>query len=82
MNEIIKIIAVMFLLRAQEHSNKNEFWGAIAYDNAFDLLCYALEDNEACISQFDGYDEAKAFIEKHPDLNMWAIEDFIKGWQK
>jgi len=80
MNEMIKIIAVMFLLRAQEHSNKNEFWGAVAYDNAFDLLCYALEDNKDCISQFDGYEEAKAFVEEHPDLNTWALEDFIKGW--
>ena len=78
MNEMIKIIAVMFLLRAQEHSNKNEFWGAIAYDNAFDLLCYALEDNKDCISQFDGYYEAKAFVEAHPNLDTWALEDFIK----
>ena len=80
MNEMIKIIAVMFLFRAQEHSNKKEFWGAVAYDNAFDLLCYALEDNEVCISQFDGYEEAKAFVKEHPDLNTWALEDFIKGW--
>ena len=80
MNEMMKLIAVMFLLRAQEHSDKKEFWGAIAYDNAFDLLCYALEDNEDCISQFDGYDKAKAFIKEHPNLDMWVIEDFIKGW--
>ena len=80
MNEMMKLIAVMFLLRAQEHRNKNEFWGAIAYDNAFDWLCYALEDNKDCISQFDGYEEAKAFVEEHPDLDTWALEDFIKGW--
>ena len=80
MNEMMKLIAVMFLLRAQEHRNKNEFWGAIAYDNAFDWLCYALEDNKDCLSQFDGYEEAKAFIEEHPDLNTWALENFIKGW--
>ena len=80
MNEMMKLIAVMFLLRAQEHRNKNEFWGAIAYDNAFDWLCYALEDNKDCISQFDGYEEAKAFVEEHPDLETWALEDFIKGW--
>lgn len=80
MNEMMKLIAVMFLLRAQEHRDRKEFWGAIAYDNAFDWLCYAFEGNEDCLSQFDGYFEAKAFIEKHPDLDMWAIEDFIKGW--
>ena len=80
MNEMMKLIAVMFLLRAQEHRNKNEFWGAIAYDNAFDWLCYALENNKDCLSQFDGYEEAKAFIEEHPDLNTWALENFIKGW--
>ena len=80
MNEIMKLIAVMCLLRAREHRIHKEFWGAVAYDNAFDWLCYALEGNEDCISQFDGYEEAKAFIEEHPDLDTWAIEDFIKGW--
>lgn len=82
MNEMMKLIAVMFLLRSQEHRNKKEFWGAMAYNNAFDWLCYALEDNKDCLSQFDGYDEAKAFIKEHPDLDMWALEDFIKGWSK
>jgi hypothetical protein len=82
MNEMMKLIAVMFLLRAKEHRDRKEFWGAIAYDNAFDWLCYGLEGNGACLSQFDGYDEAKTFIKEHPDLNMWAIENFIKGWEK
>ena len=80
MNEMMKLIAVMFLLRAQDHSKHKEFWGAIAYDNAFDWLCYALEGNEDYLTQFGGYNEAKTFIKKHPDLDMWAIEDFIKGW--
>jgi hypothetical protein len=80
MNEIMRILAVMFLQREQVADNAKAYGAAIAYRNAFDLLCYALEDNENCISQFDGYDEAKAFIKEHPNLDMWALEDFIKGW--
>lgn len=80
MNEMMKIIAVIFLNREREHSHNNEFWGAVAYANAFDLLCYALKEDEDCLSQFDGYEQAKRFIEEHPNLDFWGLEDYIKGW--
>lgn len=79
MNEIMRILAVMFLQREQVADNTKAYGAAIAYRNAFDLLCYALKDAEDCISQFDGYEQAKAFIEEHPDLEFWDLEDFIKG---
>lgn len=80
MNEIMKIIAVMFLLREQAADSTKANGAAIAYANAFDLLCYALEKNEDCICQFAGYEQAKTFIEEHPTLDFWELEDFIKGW--
>ena len=80
MNEIMKIIAVMFLLREQAADNVKANAAAIAYANAFDLLCYAIEKNEDCIRQFAGYEQAKAFIEKHPTLDFWELENFIKEW--
>lgn len=80
MNEIMKTIAVMFLLREQSADKAKVFGTAIAYANAFDLLCYALKESEDCISQFAGYEQAKAFIAEHPKLDFWELEDFIKRW--
>lgn len=80
MSEIMKIIAVMFLQREQVADNAKAYGAAVAYANAFDLLCYALTDTEDCISQFIGYEQAKAFINEHPNLEFWELEDFIKGW--
>ena len=80
MNETMKIIAVMFLLREHSSDNAKAFGAAIACANAFDLLCYALKEDENCISQFAGYEQAKAFIAEHPTLDFWKLEDFIKGW--
>jgi hypothetical protein len=80
MPELLKIIGVMFLLREQEHRDKRESWGATAYANAFDLLCYGLKDDEDCVRQFDGYEQAKEFIKEHPTLDFWELEDCIKNW--
>lgn len=80
MSEIMKIIAVMFLHREQAADNTKAYGSAIAYRNAFDLLCYALKGDEDCISQFTGYEQAKAFVDEHPSLEFWELEDFMKGW--
>ena len=80
MNEIMRILAVMFLQREQVADNAKAYGTAIAYRNAFDLLCYALKDDEDCISQFEGYEQAKAFINEHPNLEFWDLENCIKGW--
>lgn len=79
MNEIMRILAVMFLQREQVADNAKAYGAAVAYRNAFDLLCYALKDAEDCISQFDGYEQAKAFVDKYPNLEFWDLEDFIRG---
>ena len=80
MNEIMKIIAVMFIQRGQIADNAKAYGAAIAYANAFDLLCYALQDDKDCIAQFEGYEQAKTFIDEHPTLDFWELEDFLKGW--
>lgn len=80
MNEIMKTLAVMFLHREQVADNAKAYGAAIAYRNAFDLLCYALKDDEDCLSQFEGYEQAKAFINEHSNLEFWDLEDCIKGW--
>lgn len=63
MNECMNIIANLFLIRQHQAHERHEYAAAIAYANALDLLAYALENREDCISQFDGYEEAKAMIE-------------------
>ena len=80
MNEILKIVMAMFLIRERDHNARKEFWGSIAYANAFDWLCDALKDDTENLSQYDGYEEAKRFIEEHPDLEFWGMEDYMKGW--
>jgi len=80
MDELMKIAAVMFLVREQEHRDKREFWGATAYANAFDLLMYALTGCGDCVSQFDGYEQAVELVKAHPDANFWELEDIFKGW--
>ena len=80
MNETMKILAVMFLIRERDANNRKDYGVAVAYANAFDLLCYALKDDTDCICQFEGCEQAKAFIDEHPNLEFWELEDFIKGW--
>lgn len=80
MDELMKIVAVMFLIREQEHREKREFWGAGAYANAFDWLMYALNGCSDCVSQFEGYEQAVEFVKSHPDANFWELEDIFKGW--
>lgn len=80
MDELMKIVAVMFLLREKRNDEKKEYYGAVAYANAFDLLMYALTDCSDCVSQFDGYEQAVEFIKAHPDANFWELEEIFKGW--
>lgn len=80
MDVLMKIAAVMFLIREKEHADIKEFHGAIAYANAFDVMMYALAGYADCLSQFEGYEQAVEFIKTHPDANFWELEDIFKGW--
>ena len=55
-----------------------------AYDNAFDMLAYAINGNWDCLRQFGWSDEAEELINKiGTDIDLWELEDFIrKGLDK
>lgn len=80
MDELMKIVAVMFLLREKRDEENKEYYGAVAYANAFDLMLYALTGCSDCVCQFDGYEEAVEFLKAHPDADFWELEDIFKGW--
>ena len=78
MNDSFEVIATMFLIREREAHNRGEYAAAVAYANAYDFLCYAVDNRDDCLSQFDGYDEANDFINSHNDIDMWMMEEFFK----
>lgn len=78
MNDSFEVIAAMFLIREREAHERGEHAAAVAYANAYDLLCYAVDDRDDCISQFDGYEEANDFINHSVYGDMWAMEDIFK----
>ena len=78
MNDSFEVIAAMFLIREREARNRGEYAAAVAYANAYDLLCYAVDNRDDCISQFDGYDEANDFINSHEHVDLWMMEELFK----
>ena len=79
MNEkLFKIIAVLCLIREKNHREHKEFWGATAYANAYDWICYALEGRDDCLSQFDGFEEAEKFLNEHPNFDSWELEEIFR----
>lgn len=78
MNDSFEVIAAMFLIREREAHERGEHAAAVAYANAYDLLCYAVDDRDDCISQFDGYTEANNFINNNIFGDLWAMEDMFK----
>ena len=77
MNNSFEVIAAMFLIRERNAHERGEYAAAVAYANAYDLLCYAVEDCDDCISQFDGYNEANDFINSHEHVSLWMMEDLF-----
>ena len=78
MNDSFEVIAAMFIIREREARNRGEYAAAVAYANAYDLLCYAVDNRDDCISQFDGYDEANDFINSHEHVDLWMMEELFK----
>lgn len=78
--KILKILATMFAMRARYYHERKEHDSAVAYDNAFDMLAYAVNGNWDCLSQFGWSDEAEDLINKvGADIDFWDLEDLIKG---
>lgn len=80
MNNSMKIIAMLFLIREREAQERKDYGAAVAYANAYDLLCYAVHDRDDCISQFGGYEEANHYLNQLVDgTDVWDLEEIYKG---
>lgn len=80
MNDSMQIIAAMFLLREREAQARKDYGAAVAYANAYDLLCYAIDQRDDCLCQFDGYEEANRLLNTTEVGNVWELEGIVKGW--
>ena len=82
MNDSFEVIAMMFLIRERDAHNRGDHSAAVAYANAYDLLCYAVEGRDDCLGQFDGYDEANKFLNNTVFGELFALEDIFKHPEK
>lgn len=83
MNNPFEVIAAMFLIREQDAQKRSDHGAAVAYANAYDLLCYAVENRDDCLSQFDSYDKANEFLNNTNCGELWELEEiFDKENQK
>lgn len=83
MNNPFAVVATMFLIREHDAQKRGDHGAAVAYANAYDLLCYAIENRDDCLSQFDGYDKANEFLNSINCGELWELEEiFDKENQK
>ena len=80
MNNSIKVIAAWFLVREKMAQERKDYGAAVAYANAYDMLCYAVDDREDMISEFDDYDKALALLNKDEFGHISELEGIYKGW--
>ena len=80
MNNSIKVIAAWFLIREKAAQDRKDYGAAVAYANAYDMLCYAVDNRDDCISQFDGYEDALALLNKDEFGHISELEGIYKGW--
>ena len=78
MNDSFEIIATMFLIRERDANNRGDHSAAVAYANAYDWLCYAVDNRDDCLCQFDGYDEANKFLNNTVFGELSDLEDIFK----
>ena len=80
MNESMTVIAMLFLIREREAQARKDYSAAVAYANAYDLLCYAVHDRDDCLCQFDGYEEANHYLNQLADgTDIWNLGEIYKG---
>ena len=77
--EMFYALASLFLIREKRAREDKRHDAAVAYANAYDWLCYAVEDNSDCLMMFDDMDEAVEFANQHKDSYIWELEDFFKN---
>ena len=79
MNNPFAVVAMLCLMRERDARARGDHGAAVAYANAYDWLCYAVDDRDDCLSQFDGYAEANEFLNAHANVDLWMMEDIFKG---
>ena len=80
MNDSFEVIAAMFLVREKEAQDRKDYGAAVAYANAYDWLCYAVDSRDDCLCQFDGYKEANDLLNKEEYGHISELEGIYKGW--
>lgn len=80
MNDSIEVIAAMFLIREKEARDRKDYGAAVAYANAYDWLCYAVDNRDDCLCQFDSYTEANELLNSNEYGNLWELENIYKEW--
>ena len=80
MNDSFEVIAAMFLIREKEAQDRKDYGTAVAYANAYDWLCYAVDNRDDCLCQFDGYEEANDLLNKEEFGHISELEGIYKGW--
>lgn len=80
MNDSIEVVAAMLLIREKEAQNRKDYGAAVAYANAYDWLCYAVDNRDDCLCQFDGYKEANDLLNKEEYGHISELEGIYKGW--
>ena len=78
MNNPFAVVATMFLYREHDARKRGDHGAAVAYANAYDLLCYAVENRDDCLSQFDSYDKANEFLNNTNCGELWELEEIFK----
>jgi len=80
MNDPMKVIAMLFLIREREAQARKDYSAAVAYANAYDWLCYAAHNRDDCLCQFGGYEEANYYLNQLADgTDIWDLEEIYKG---
>ncbi len=77
--KLFRVLAAMFLIRERNAQNRKDHSAAVAYANAYDWLCYAVEKNKECLLQFDDIGEAIDFAYNHQNIPIWEFENFFKN---
>lgn len=80
MNDSMKVIAAWFLIREKAAQDRKDYGAAVAYANAYDMLCYAVDNRDDCICQFDDYEDALALLNKEEFGHISELEGIYKGW--
>jgi len=76
--KLFHALAAWFLIREEQANYRKDYGAAVAYANAYDLLCYTIDKNKDCLMQFDDMDKAIQFAFEHRNSPVWELEEIFK----